>query len=484
MAEVESARTKLHELTAEQAVAALRAGEVSPLEMVEAAARRMEAVDPQLNALPTRCIDRAIDAARAFKRGGNVPGETGWLAGLPIAIKDLNPVEGVRTTYGSRVYADHISPRSDLLVEQLEASGAIVIAKSNTPEFGAGASTFNEVHGRTHNPWNTAKSVAGSSGGSAAALASGQVWLAHGSDLGGSLRTPASFNGVVGLRPGPGRVPRGLFRLPYEAAPSDFLFVEGPMARTARDVALMLDAMMGAHREDPLSQPRPGTSVLASMGLVDRPRRIAFSPDLGIVPVDPEVRRICEAAAHRFEEMGVMVEEASPDLSGAVESFQVLRAALFATDHLAHLRNHRDLLKPDVVWNIEKGLALTGEEIADADAARLRIIGETVRFFERYDLLLCPAAIVPPFDVDVRYVEEVAGHRFDNYVHWLAITFAISLTTCPAACAPAGLSSGGLPIGLQIVGPPRGEAAVLAAAHELDRLTGFSARLPVTPTPA
>ena len=175
------------------------------------------------------------------------------------------------------------------------------------------------------------------------------------------------------------------------------------------------------------------------------------------------------------------MEEATPDLSGAVECFQVLRAALFAADHVGHLRNHRELLKPDVVWNIEQGLALTGEEIADADAVRLRIIGEAVRFFERYDLLLCPTAIVPPFDVEVRYVEEVAGHRFDNYFHWLAITFAITLTTCPAANAPAGLTEDGLPVGLQIVGPPRGEAAVLAAAHELDRLTGFSARLPVTP---
>ena len=241
----------LHELTAEQAVDLLRKGAVTPTEMVEAAVSRIEAVDPVLNALPTRCVDRALERARAFERGASVPGQTGWLAGLPVAIKDLSPVEGVRTTYGSRVYADHIAPRSDLLVENLEASGAIVLAKSNTPEFGAGASTFNEVHGRTHSPWNTAKSVAGSSGGSAAALASGQVWLAHGSDLGGSLRTPASFNGIVGLRPSPGRVPRGLLRLPFDTAPSDILFVEGPMARTARDVALMLDAMMGAHPEDP-----------------------------------------------------------------------------------------------------------------------------------------------------------------------------------------------------------------------------------------
>lgn len=479
-----SESTKLHELTAQQAVALLRKGEVSPSEMVEASARRIEAVDGELNALPTRCIDRALARARAMesapKQGQPRPGTPGWLAGLPVAIKDLNPVQGVRTTYGSRIYADHIAPHSDVLVDNLESSGALVVAKSNTPEFGAGASTFNEVFGRTRNPWNTSKSVAGSSGGSAAALASGQVWLAHGSDLGGSLRTPASFNGVVGLRPGPGRVPRGLYRLPLDTAVSDMLMVEGPMARTARDCALMLDAMCGAHAEDPLSH-GSGTGFLAALETTPLPKRIAYSPDLGVVPVDAEVARTCEAAARRFESLGVVVEDATPDLSQAVDCFQVLRAALFATDHVRDLRAHRDLLKPDVVWNIEMGLALTGEAIADAEIARLRIVGEMLRFFQRYDLLLSPAAIVPPFDVETRYVEEVAGHRFDNYFHWLAITFAITLGTCPAASAPAGLSAGGLPIGVQIVGPPRAEAAVLAAADRLDQMTGFSSGLPRDP---
>jgi amidase len=477
--------TALHALNAEQAVALLRRREVSPVEMVEAAARRMEAVEPRLNAMPTRCIERALERARNFPTGAEVrPGARGWLAGLPVAVKDLNPVQGVRTTYGSLIYAEHEAPRSDVLVELLEASGALVVGKSNTPEFGAGASTFNEVFGRTRNPWNTARSVAGSSGGSAAALAAGEVWLAHGSDLGGSLRTPASFNGIVGLRPAPGRVPRGLFRVPFDTAPSDLLMVEGPMGRTARDVALMLDAMTGEHPEDPLSLPRPAAGFLAQLEAASLPRRVAFSPDLGVVPVDPQVVRICEAAARRFEDLGVVVEEATPDLNGAVESFQVLRAALFAADHVGHLRAHRDRLKPDVVWNIEKGLALTGEQIADADAVRLRIMGEMMAFLSRYDLLLCPAAIVTPFDVEVRYVEEVAGHHFDNYVHWLAITFAITLSGCPAASVPAGLSADGMPVGLQIVGPHRGEAAVLAAAHRLDELTGLSRELPRDPATA
>lgn len=476
------AETRLHELTAEAAVGLLRAGEVSPREMVEVAAARMEAVDGAINALPTRCVERALARARDMERANaGRAGDPRWLAGLPVAIKDLNPVAGVRTTYGSPIYRDHVPQQSDLLVERLEANGAIVVAKSNTPEFAAGASTFNPVLGRTRNPWDATRSVAGSSGGSAAALASGQVWLAQGSDLGGSLRTPASFNGVVGLRPSPGRVARGLHRWPYPTVASDIMFVEGPMARTARDCALMLDALCGEHPEDPLSLPVPGVTFRAAMDAAPAPRRVAFSPDLGIVPVDPEVRRLCEAAAHRFAEMGAVVEEACPDFREAIDCFQVLRAHLLAADHAPHHRDHRDLLKDDLVWNVEKGLALTGAAIADAEAQRLRIMAGQLEFFRRYDLLLCPTAIVPPFAADVRYVEEVAGQRFDNYVHWLAITFAITLTACPAASAPAGLTGAGLPVGLQIVGPPRCEAAVLAAAHRLDEVTGFSRRLPVTP---
>ena len=208
-----------------------------------------------------------------------------------------------------------------------------------------------------------------------------------------------------------------------------------------------------------------------------------FHPISGIVPVDPQVRHLCEQAAQRFADMGVVVEQASPDFSEAIDCFQVLRAHLFAADHAGHLREHRDLLKDDVLWNIEKGLALTGAEMAAAEAARMRILASTVAFFDRFDLLLCPASIVAPFDVEVRYVEEVEGRRFDNYVHWLAITFAVTLTGCPAVSVPAGLTADALPVGLQIVGPHRREAAVLAAAHRLDEASGFSRRLPVTPAP-
>jgi len=469
--------SELFRLGAVEVVNLLALGEVSPLDLVEAAAQRIEATEGSLNALPTLCLDRARDHARRIMaaRPGEARSEP-WLGGLPVAIKDLEDVAGVRTTYGSPIYSDHVPERSDILVERLESRGAIVIGKSNTPEFGAGASTFNEVFGKTRNPWNPAKSVAGSSGGAAAAVAAGQVWLASGSDLGGSLRTPASFNGVVGLRPCPGRVPRGPNPLPFAT-----LSVAGPIARNAADTALFLDALAGQHREDPLSLPSPRRPFLEQLREKRLPARIAYSPNLGLFPVDSEVAAVCRRAAERFAELGVAVEAACPDFSGAVETFQTLRAALFAANMAPLLRERRALLKPEVIWNIEKGMALTADDIGRAELARGELYQRMVRFFESYDLLLCPAAIVPPFDVDIRYIEEVEGHRFDNYIEWVGITFAITLTSCPALSAPAGFTGAGLPVGLQIVAPPRGEAAALTAAALLEDLTGLANRLPVDP---
>ena len=462
----------LYRRTATEVVGLLKRGEVTPLELIDVAAERIAATDGAINAVPTLCLERARDHARRLMASG---ADT-LLGGLPIAVKDLNEVAGVRCTHGSPIFDDHIPERSDLMVETLEANGAIVVGKSNTPEFGAGASTFNEVLGKTRNPWNTAKSVAGSSGGAAAALAAGQVWLATGSDLGGSLRTPASFNSVIGLRPSPGRVPHG---------PSDQAFntmsVNGPMARTVADTALFLDAMATQHREDPISLAAPALSFTDAVASCPPPRRVAFSANLGIVPVDPEVVAICEKAAQHFAHAGAEVVAACPDFSEAIEAFQIIRAQSFAAGMAAHLRDHRDKLKPEVIWNIEKGLALSGDEIAWAELARGRLYHGTVRFFADNDLLLCPAAIVPPFDVDIRYIDEVEGEHFDNYVHWICITFAVTLTSCPALSAPAGFTESGLPVGLQIVGPPRGEVETLAAAALLEEATGISERLPIDP---
>ena len=470
----------LYRLTAIQAVDLLTRGEVSPLELVEAAAARIAATDGALNAMPTLCLERARERAKrlmAEKRDGDRA--PGWLAGLPVAIKDLNDVAGVRTTYGSPIYADHVPERSDVMVEMLEDKGAVVIGKANTPEFGAGASTFNEVFGKTHNPWNVEKQVAGSSGGSAAALAAGQVWLASGSDLGGSLRTPAGFNSVIGLRPSPGRVAHGPKPRPFST-----MAVEGPMARTAEDCALFLDAMAGMHREDPLSLPAPAEPFLETVRARRKPRRVAFSPNLGLLPVDRRVVEICRRAAEAFAGMGIAVEAACPDLSEVPATFQTLRAASFAANMGPLLREHRDKLKPEVIWNIEKGMALNADAIGQAEVMRGTLFHRMMAFFKTYDLLLCPTAIVPPFDVDMRYVEAVEGVTFDTYIDWLGITFTVSLTSCAAVSAPAGFTDDGLPVGLQIIGPPRGEAAVLTAAALLEEATRIAERLPTDPMAA
>jgi amidase len=454
----------------------LKRGEVTPLDLLDALETRIGEVDGHVNALPTLCFDRARSHARALMR--KPAAERGLLAGLPVPIKDLTDVAGVRTTQGSPIYKDTIPARSDLLVTHLEANGAVVYAKSNTPEFGAGANTFNEVFGATRNPWDTSRSAAGSSGGAAVALATGMAWLAHGSDMGGSLRNPASFCGVVGLRPSIGRVAHTpQFKLDRT------LGVQGPMARTIADVALLLDAMSGESAADPLSLPPLPTSFLSSARSGQRPKRVAYSPDLGITPVDPEVAALTRQAAARFADAGVVVEEAHPDLREAHECFHVLRAFDYAVSKVDLLRETRDLLKPEVIWNIEEGLKLTVERVARAEAQRVAMTERVLEFFETYDLLLAPATIVPPFPIENRYVAECAGHRFDNYVEWLGIAYAITLVCCPALSMPCGFTATGLPVGLQVVAPPRGEARLLAGAKVLEDILGLTGLTPIDPRP-
>jgi amidase len=452
----------------------LKGGEITPHDLLDALERRIDEVDGKVNALPTRCFDRARAHADALMT--KPAGERGLLAGLPVPIKDLTSVKGVRTTLGSPIFRDNVPETSDILVDHLEANGAVIYAKSNTPEFGAGANTFNEVFGATRNPWDLSRSAAGSSGGAAAALASGTAWLAHGSDMGGSLRNPASFCGIVGLRPSIGRVAH----TPTSKIDGT-LGVQGPMARNVEDVALLLDAMAGEIAADPLSLPRVSPSFLAAARSGARPRRVAYSPDLGITPVDPEVAAITRKAALAFAEAGVIVEEAHPDLSEAHDCFQTLRAFDFAMNAASLLRQHRDLLKPEVVWNIEKGLQLSVEQVEKAEAQRVMLTRRALAFFDTYDLLLAPATIVAAFPVEQRYLAECAGHRFDNYVEWLAIVYAITLVCCPALSLPCGLTSRGLPVGLQIVAAPRAEAQLLAGARLLEGLLGTPVRIPIDP---
>lgn len=469
-------------LTAREAVRLLERGEVSPLELIDAAAARIEAVEPAVNALPTLCLDRARAAAKKLP-ATRPDGGRGWLAGLPVAIKDLMDVEGVRTTYGSPIHADHVPAKSHPLVGRIEARGGLVVAKSNTPEFGAGGNTYNAVFGKTSNPWNTALTPAGSSGGAAVALATGEVWLAHGSDHGGSLRGPAAFTSTVGLRPTPGRVTRGTANNLF--SPSS---VEGPMARNVPDLALFLDTMAGECVHDPLTRPAParGYADTVDAALADKrawwPKRVAFTPDLGgVAPTSKAVRAICTAAAHRFESVGVTVEEACPDVGSIGEAFQILRAMIFVVTHGERLKTHRELIKPDIIWNTEKGLKQTPEQVAWAERERADFYRRVVAFFETYDLLLLPTTVVPPYDVDKTFIDEVDGVKFDNYIAASMLTSSITLTACPALSLPAGFTEDGRPVGLQMVGRPHDEAGLLAAAALLEELSDLSTQLPIMP---
>lgn len=465
--------TDLIRMTAAAIVDGLKGGAITPLDCLDALEKRIAEVDGAVNALPTLCFDRARAHARALME--KPPEARGVLGGLPVPIKDLADVAGVRSTQGSPIFRDRVPEASDLLVTHLEGNGGIVYAMSNTPEFGAGAHTFNTVFGVTRNPWNTRLSPSGSSGGAAVALATGMAWAAHGSDLGGSLRNPASFCGVVGMRPSPGRVAASV-----SAKIDGTLGIEGPMARNVEDLALLFDAMVGEEPADPLSLPSDGTSYRAAARSGWKPRKVAVSRDLGLPPVDPEIASLVMAAAEKLAAEAIIVEEAHPDLRETRECAQTLRALSYANMYPL-LEKHRDLLKPDVVWNIEKGLALTGAEIARAEAQRGAMFHRMRTFFQDYDLLLCPTTIVPPFPVEQRYVTECDGVQFGSYVDWLMIVHAITLCCCPAISIPCGFTKSGLPAGLQIVAPGRAEARLLAGARFAEQVLGLGAITPIDP---
>lgn len=473
--------TELWKLTAREAVAILRRRDASPLDFIDAAEGRIAAVDPLVNALPTCCFERARTHARRIMASGAPRDiEAGYLCGLPIVVKDLIAVEGVRWTEGSRIYADRVAARSDIAVETLEAKGAVVIAKSNTPEFGAGGNTVNEVFGATLNPWDTRLTCGGSSGGSAVALATGEAWLATGSDMAGSIRYPSAFCSVVGLRPSPGRVAHGPRNSCFNTFP-----VDGPMARNVADLALMLDAMVGAHPEDPLSLARsaiPYSSIVADA--LREPRkvlRIAWSPDLGLAPLDPEVRRICSEAVRSFERAGARIAEDCPDLREANAAFYVLRNMQRVGGAGALLGEHRDKLSPEIIHYTEKGLSQSASEIARAETTRGVMFHRMLAFFKNYDILATPTVIAPPFDVRMRHLMEVDGVKFDDFFAYLMLTSIITVTTCPAISVPCGFTASGLPVGLQLVAAPRNDAGVLAAAALFEAEHDFAARVPIDP---
>jgi amidase len=410
-------------------------------------------------------------------KGREAEGEPGWLGGVPLAIKDLADVAGVRTTYGSPIYKDHVPNTSHAVVARIERKGGIVIAKSNTPEFGAGGSTFNEVFGRTRNPWNLALTPGGSTGGGAAALAAGEVWLAHGSDHAGSLRRPATYCSVVGLRPSAGRITRGTSSNLF--AP---LSVQGPMARTVADVALFLDTMAGLCARDPLTFEAPHASFTDAVMAPIAPKRVAFTADFGgKVAVDGETREICAAAVRRFEDLGAIVEDAAPDLGSSGEAFLALRAQHFVVDRAPMLETHRHLIKPDIVWNTELGLKQTTSALAAAERERALLFSRAADFFAVYDLLVTPGASTPAFDVTRRMPAAIAGVKLEHYLGASLITAATTMMGLPSIAVPCGFDRWGRPVGLQIVGRHRGEAALLQAAALFEAATGLMRRVPIDP---
>ena len=453
-------------LSAREVVAGLAAGDVSPHDALDAVQARVEAVDPVVNALPTRCFERA--RRHADRLMSVPPSDRGVLAGLPVPIKDLTPVAGVRTTWGSRLRESFVADQSDVIVETVEAQGGVVYAKSNTPEFGAGGNTFNDVFGPTRNPHDLRLTPGGSSGGAAAALATGMAWLAHGSDLAGSLRTPASFCGVTSLRPSPGRIASGPTVMPFQVHSQ-----QGPMARDIADLALFADAMVGESPRAGLGKPPPQQSFRSAAASPRPPERVAFSIDLGVTQTAPEVTDVCTRAMAALERDGITVVADHPDLSEAEVAFDVPRALLFAALLGAEFPQARDVLKPEVVWNVERGLAVDGDAVRASIAAQGRVFELATGFMSDYDLLICPAATVLPFPVEERYVGYTDGLPVSEYYRWLTIAAAVSTTTLPVITIPCGRSDTGLPVGIQLVGRPHGELSLFSLASHIENVLGM-----------
>lgn len=445
--------------------------EVSVEEVMGAHLAQIEQLNPKVNAICTLVADQALERSKKMDQELAQGAQPGPLQGLPVAIKDLNETKGIRTTYGSRIYREYVPDHDALLVERLKAAGAIVIGKTNTPEFGAGSQTFNEVFGITRNPYDLSKTPGGSSGGAAAALASGMIPIADGSDLGGSLRNPANFNNVVGLRPSPGCIPCYPRNLAWNT-----LSVLGPMARSVSDVALLLAAMAGADGRDPISYPLPAVGFDRGLHKDFKGARLAWGGNLGQFPVQQSVMSVLESALPKFADLDCEVEEAHPDFTGAAEIFHTLRAYSFAAEHADDVKHHRELIKDTVVWNVEEGLKLNALQVSDAQMRRTTLYHRIRGFFDDYDFLLLPVSQVAPFDVEIEWIEEIDGTPMHTYIDWLKSCSLITLTEHPAISVPCGFTPEGLPVGIQIVGPHRGEEKLLGFAHAVEQLfrPGFS----------
>ena len=459
------------DLTALAARALIGRKSLSPVELVESCIGRIEAVDHAVNAMVARDFDRAraaaCDAERAVMRGDALPA----LHGLPVGVKDLEETDGLRTTFGSPIFRDHVPARDEGTVARLRAAGAIVLGKTNTPEFGAGANTRNAVYGATGNPFDPSRSAAGSSGGSAVALATGMVPLATGSDMGGSLRNPAAFCGIVGFRPSPGLVPSETHGLGWSP-----LSVNGPMARTVPDLALMLSAMASDDARDPLAATIHSRRVrhgheFHPLPEVDLSRlRVALTPDFGFAPTERIVRDAFAARTAGFRRVFAHAEDAAPDCAGADETFAVLRAVGFLAAHADKVRDRPRDVGPNVRANVAEGARYSAADVARALVAQTALYRRWQEFFATRDVVITPAIAISPRPWSELFPREIDGVPTRSYFHWLALAYAVTLPGHPALCLPVGRDAAGMPFGLQIVGPRGGDALVLAVAAALERL--------------
>lgn len=460
--------------SAREMSAAIRRKELSATEVLTAHLDQIERVNPAVNAIVSLMPERALAEARVADDLLASGREVGPLHGLPVAHKDTHETAGIRTTYGSRIMSDYVPEHDELIVQRLRNAGAISIGKTNVPEFAAGSHTFNDVFGVTRNPYALDRSAGGSSGGAAAALACGMQPIADGGDMGGSLRNPASFCNVVGLRPTPGRVPSHPSAVPWSP-----IAVQGPMARSVADVSFMLTSVAGPDERCPLS-------ITEDPGLFSQPLdpnleglRVAWSPDLGgMVPVDREVRETLVSQLDVFADLGCTVEEACPDFSGAEEAFRVLRAWQFDLAFGELLDRHRDMFKPSLAWNIEEGRKLRGSDVARAEVLHAAVYHRAREFFDHYDLLLMPVSQVAAFDAELEYPGVIDGQLQETYLDWMRSAYFVSMTGCPALSVPAGFTAQGLPVGMQFVGKQRADLKVLRAGYAYEAATEFGRVLP------
>jgi Asp-tRNA(Asn)/Glu-tRNA(Gln) amidotransferase A subunit family amidase len=452
---------------------------LSPVELLESCLARIGAVNHAVNAMVAMDADRAMDVAKHAEAAAMRGDALGPLHGLPIGIKDLEETKGLRTTWGSPLFADHVPTRDEAMVVNLRNAGAVVVGKTNTPEFGAGANTRNVVYGATGNAFDPTKSAAGSSGGSAVALATGMVPIASGSDTGGSLRNPAAFNGIVGFRPSPGLVPSERRGLGWSALP-----VLGPMARSAEDCALLLAAMADDDALDPLAYTLPGRAVRREPGDYFPPARVdlgslrvAATPDFGFAPTDRHIRAVFAERVAALAPLFGRVTEASPDCRGSDEAFEVLRAASFLQAHLQKVRDTPDLVGPNVRANVEEGLRYNLADYARAAAEQTRLYRLWQSFFRDHDIIVSPAITISPRDWHELYPAEIDGQPTRTYYHWLALAYAVTLVGHPAVSIPLGRDQGGMPFGLQVVGPRGGDALVMAVAVAIEAAVAGDATL-------